>query len=121
MMSYRENNKYSPYGDVVIDRLCTYHREIDVDAITRRNSDRPHAVLEVGIFSWVSRGVNCAIHGCYIATTESWRDRRMDKDRMPVSDLPQVIKLTFMTALPPTVDKTNNNCVLLCYHRDTGG
>lgn len=124
-MSYWENNKDLPYSDVVIDWLCTDHREIDIDAITRRYSDSPHAVLEVGIFSWVSRRVNSAIHGCYIATTESWRDKRkskdLDKNRKPVSELPQVIKLTFMAVLPLTVDKTNNNCVLLGYHWDTGG
>lgn len=118
-------NKNLPYSDIVIDWLCIYHREIDVDAITRRYSDGPHAVLEVWIFGWVSRRINRAIHGCYIPTTESWREGRksvrLDKNKKPVSNLPLVIKLTFMAVLPVTVDKTKNNCVLLGYHWDNGG
>lgn len=66
----------SPHSDVVVDRLRVDDREVDVDAITRRNPDCPHAVLEVWILGWVSRRINCAIHGCYIPTAQSWRERR---------------------------------------------
>lgn len=125
IMSYWERNENLPDSNVVVDWLCIDNREIDVDAIPRRYSDSPHAVLEVWILGWVSRRVNCAIHGCYIPTTESWRERRkserLDKNRKPVFDLPQVIKLSFMAVSPLTVDKTNHNCVLLGYHLDIWG
>lgn len=121
-MPYRDRNENLPHSDVVVDWLCIDNREIDVDAIPRRYSDSPHAVLEVWILGWVSRRVYCAIHGCYIPTTESWRDRRkswrLDKNRKPPFDLPQVIKLAFMALSPLTVDKTNHNCMLLGYHWD---
>lgn len=71
-------NKDLPHSDVVIDWLCVYHGEIDVDAITWRYSDSPHAILEVRILGRVSRGINSAIHGCYIPTTERWREGRKE-------------------------------------------
>lgn len=108
-----------PHSDVVIDWLCIDNREVDVDAIARRYSDSPHAILEVWILCWVSRRVNCAIHGCYISTTESWREERnskkLGKNRKPDFDLPQVMKPAFMVLSPLTVDKTYHNCVLLGY------
>lgn len=123
IISYWESNGNLPHSDVVVDLLCIDNREIYVDAVPRRYSDGPHAVLKVWILGWVSRWVNCAIHGCYISTTESWRERRksemLDKNRKPA--VPQVIKLAFMAVLPQTVDKTNRNSVLLGYRWDTGG
>lgn len=97
-----------PHGDVVVDWLCVYYREIDEDAVARRHSDSPHTVLEVWIIGWVSRRVNCAIHGCYIATTESWRGRGEKSDRLDTN-----FKSVFDSFQVITVDKTNHNCVLL--------
>lgn len=61
-----------PHGNVVIDRFCVDYREVDVDAVTRGDSDHPHAILKVRIVGWVTRRINCAIHGGYIPTAESW-------------------------------------------------
>lgn len=65
----------SPHSDVVVDGLRVDDREVDVDSVPRRNPDCPHAVLEVRILGWMSGRINCAIHGCYIPTAESWRER----------------------------------------------
>lgn len=59
-----ENNirKYHlPDGYVVIYGLSAQHSKIDVNAVSRRNSHAPHTVLEVGVFLWVTRGVNSSI------------------------------------------------------------
>lgn len=107
-----EKNEHLPHSDVVVDWLCIDNREIDVDAITRRYSDSPHAVLKVWILGWVSRRVNCAIHRCYIPTTESWREgrksARLDKKGNQAFNLHHVIKPAFIKVARPTVDKTNH-------------
>lgn len=76
ILSHFERYGNSPHSDVVVDRLRIDDREVDVDAIPRRNPDCPHAVLKVRVLGWVSGRINCAIHGCYIPTAESWRERR---------------------------------------------
>lgn len=66
-----------------------------MDAIPRRNPDGPHAVLEVRILGWVSGGINCAIHGCYIPTAESCRERSESGalTEKPTAELLWAIKL----------------------------
>lgn len=54
--------EYLPHSDIVVDWFSIDNRKFDIDAITGRYSDSPHAVLEVGVFGWVSRRINCAIH-----------------------------------------------------------
>lgn len=80
-----------PHSDVVVDRLRIDDREVDVDAIPRRNPDCPHAVLKVRILGWVSGRINCAIHGCYIPTAESWRERSESEGltEKPTAELPE--------------------------------
>lgn len=86
-----------PHGNVVIDRLCVDYREVDVDAVTRGDSDHPHAILKVRIVGWVTRRINCAIHGGYIPTAESWnRGWLIENIKKHVLDLLQVIKGAFM-------------------------
>lgn len=82
ILSHCERHGNSPHSDVVIDRLRIDDREVDVDAEPRRNPDCPHAVLEVRILGWVSGRINCAIHGCYIPTAESWRERSEQKNQV---------------------------------------
>lgn len=100
----------SPHSDVVIDWLCVDDREVDVDAIPRRYPDCPHAVLEVRILSWVPGRINCAIHGCYVPTAESWKEgresERLMENEKPTLNLLQVINffsLSFMVVWPLTL------------------
>lgn len=65
------HNANLPNCYVVIDRLRIDYREIDVDAVSGRYSDSPHAVLEMGILGWVSGRINCTVHRRDVATTES--------------------------------------------------
>lgn len=93
--SHCERYGNSPHSDVVVDRLGVDDREVDVDAIPRRNPDGPHAVLEVRILGWVSGRINCAIHGCYIPTAESCRERSESEGltEKPTAELLWAIKL----------------------------
>lgn len=74
MLPLYKRHGNSPHSDVVVDRLRVDDGEVDVDAVTRRNPDCPHAVLEVWILGRVSGRINRAIHGCYIPTAERWRE-----------------------------------------------
>lgn len=90
MPPHCETHGNSPHSDVVVDRLRIDDREVDVDAIPGRNPDCPHAVLKVRILGRVSGGINCTIHGCYIPTAESWRERRESEEltEKPTAELP---------------------------------
>ena len=97
-MTYLERIGNLPHSDIVVDWLSIDNREIDGDAVPRRHSDSPHAVLKVWILSWVSRRVNCAIHACYIPTTESCREGKIRdagfKKKKAFLALPQIVKPT---------------------------
>lgn len=65
-------HKYSPHSNVVIDGFSAEDSKVNVDAITRGNPHTPHTVLEIGVFSRVARGEDGSIHGCNVASTQSW-------------------------------------------------
>lgn len=52
---------HSPDGNVVIYGLSAQYGKIDVNPVSRRNSDTPHTVLEVGVLLRVTRRVNGSI------------------------------------------------------------
>lgn len=54
-MTYLKDSSESlPHSDVVIDGFSAEDSEVNVDAVSRRHTDAPHTVLEVGVFGWVT-------------------------------------------------------------------
>ena len=66
---------HPPDGDEVVDGLGAEHGEVDVDAVAGGNADTPDAVLEVGILFGVPRGVDGAVHGRDVSSTQGWGDK----------------------------------------------
>ncbi len=77
-MTYlKDSYECLPHSDVVVDGFSAEDGEVDVDAVSRGHPDTPHTVLEVGVFSWVTRGEDGAIHGGDVSTTQSfWGEKK---------------------------------------------
>lgn len=60
-----------PDSNVVVDGFGLQQREVDVDPVTGRHSDQPHAVLQNRVLVWKSRGINGAIRRRYVISTRS--------------------------------------------------
>lgn len=50
--------EYLPHSDVVIYGLSAQNSKVDVNPMSRRNSNTPHTVLEVWVFLGVTGRVN---------------------------------------------------------------
>lgn len=75
--------RHLPDGDVVIDGLGAQHGEVDVDAVAGRNSDAPHAVLEVGVLLRVAGGVNGSVQGGDVAAAQGCQTRSTARANNP--------------------------------------
>ena len=60
-----------PDSDVVVDRLRLQQGEVDVDAVARRDRDKPDAVLQDRVLIWKPGRINSTILGCDVISARS--------------------------------------------------
>lgn len=60
-----------PDSDVVVDRLRLQQGEVDVDAVARRDRDKPDAVLQDRVLIWKPGRINSTVLGRDVISARS--------------------------------------------------